>query len=69
MQVKINEPVDLAEVRRVKEFIDGKMYSMTFPRPHGLEISVVIPYGSRKGLRLFALSVRQFIWAAWRSLV
>jgi len=54
---------DLAEVAKLEQFIGGQMYSVTSHEPRGLQIAVVIPYGTQTGWRTFYRAVRQF----WRS--
>jgi len=64
MTIKTNI-VDMAEVRKLEKFIDGKMYSVAKSTQRGLEISVVVPFGTPRGLVTFALVMRQFIRIAW----
>lgn len=62
-------PVDLAEIQKLARFIDGKIYSATGGTLRGLDISVVIPVGSVKGLPLYWSAMRTFSRAAWRALM
>lgn len=60
---------DLAEVAKLEQFIGSKMYSVTSSEPRGLQIAVVIPYGTPKGWRAFFLAARQFVRSAKLALL
>lgn len=64
LNVKINT-VDMEEVHKLERWIDGKMYAVISQEPRGLQIAVVIPYGTRRGLTLFCKVVKQFVRSAW----
>jgi hypothetical protein len=66
--MKINI-VDMAEVRKLEEFIGDKMYSAAHTNGRGwLEIAVVIPQGSLRGLPLYWQAMKAFSRAAWEHL-
>lgn len=67
MNIKIN-PVDMEEVAKLERFLDGQMYCAASSNARGREIAVVIPYGSKRGWKLFYQAVRQFARSAWREL-
>lgn len=55
---------DIARARELEKLIDGKIFSISSNEPRGLQIAVVIPYGTNRGLLTLFLAVRQFIRSA-----